>query len=176
MAAISITPKVFPLQGITPIYFKFTQLTTLDWINIPNVRGVTGAFGYSTAAANATAGVACGFNYGTASANSAALTTTSTSIPVDLAGAGAGVLARVVPFFAKTANGEIIEVIAETDSAAASSTWTVRRGCLGTTPAAIADNDLLAILNQLVVSSTAVGFVTGVAFPMPEDAGSQVFV
>jgi hypothetical protein len=174
MAAISIVPKVFPLQGITPLAFKMTQLTTADWINLP-VRGVMGAFGFSCAAANNTAGVAVTFNYGAALVNSAALTAASTSIPVDGAGAGAGALARIVPFFAKTPTGEIIEVLAESDNTAAASTWTVRRGCLGTTAGALADNDYLSIMNQLVVANSAVGFVNGVAFPFAEDAGSKLF-
>jgi len=175
MAAISIVPKVFPMQGITPLAFKMTQLTTLDWINLP-CRGVMGAFGYSCAAANATVGVAVTFKYGEIAINSAAMTTTSTSLPCDGAGAGAGALARVVPYFAKTPTGEIIEVLAESDSAAVASTLTVRRGCLGTTAGALADNDILSIMNQLIVTNTAVGFVSGVAFPFVEDAGSKCFV
>lgn len=173
MAAISIVPKVFPLQGITPHFIKVTTLTTGDWINVPNCRGVFGGlFSLASSTANE-APDAPTWQYGVALSTAAYATVTTTTIAVDGAGAGAGVLARQLPFFAKCKSGEIIEVTAESDSAAAASTWTIRRGCLGTTPAAIADNDYFNILNQLVFASTRVGTLTGIVFPMPEDAGSK---
>jgi hypothetical protein len=176
MAAISITPKTGTLQGLVPVYFSFVQLTTLDWINLAGARGFIGAIGVSTATANATAGALVTFKYGEIVINSSALTAASTTLPCDGAGAKGTGLGRIVPYFAKTPTGEIIEVIAESAPDAAASNLTVRRGCLGTTAGALADNDNLSIMNQFVVGNAAVGPVSGLAFPMPEDAGSKPLV
>jgi hypothetical protein len=175
MAAIALTPKSFILQGISPIFIKATTLTTLDWINIPNCRGVLGGFFEVASSTNNTAPGAATWEYGVALSTAAYATVTTTSIVIDGAGAHA-TITRLVPFFAKCKSGEIIEVVADSAPEAATATWTIRRGCLGTTPAAIADNDYFEIMNQLVLASTPVGTVTGIVFPIAQEPGANLMV
>lgn len=174
MAAISIVPNKFREMHLSLFPFKFTQLTTADWLNFSGVKGVYGVLLSTTAAANNTATGATSWNHGQMLANGA-ISATATSLAIDGAGAGAGTLARQLPYYARTPGGEIIEVIGETAPEAAASTLTIRRGCLGTTAATIADNDYLSILNQIVIANAAVGPVTGIAIPMEEEAGAKIF-
>jgi hypothetical protein len=175
MAAIAINPKYSPMQGLVPIIFRLKQLTTLDWINLPGARGFVFAAGYSSSTANNTVTGIIAFNHGQALINGVK-TATDTTVAIDGAGAGGAGAGRIVPYFARCASGEIIEVISETLPETAASTLTIRRGCLGTTAATLADNDYISILNQFVIVSATVGEITAMAFPMPEDAGSKTFV
>jgi hypothetical protein len=175
MAAIALSPTSFTTMHVTPLLIKATTLTTGDWINIPGVKGVImGNFEVASSTANTAPGAAT-TEYGVALSTAAYATVTTTTIAVDGAGAHA-TLIRQTPFYAKCKSGEIIEVVSETAPEAAASTWTIKRGCLGTTPAAIADNDYFEIMNQVVLSSTPVGTVTGIVFPLPNDSSSRVFV
>lgn len=175
MAAIALEPTQFPMQGLVPYFIKATTLTTGDWINLEGTRGVflPASLAITSSTNNEAPDVAT-VQYGTALSTAAYATVTTTSIVIDGAGAHA-TLTRQVPFFVKCKNAEIMEVIADSAPEAATATWTVRRGCYGTTPAAIADNDHFEILNQLVLSSTRVGFVTGLVFTMPEDPATKPF-
>jgi hypothetical protein len=168
MAAAAMTCKEFKLQGVSPVFVKFTSVTTLDWINLSEVKGILGAILEVASSTNNTAPGACTWEYGVALSTAAYATVTTTSIVVDGAGANA-TYTRQVPFYAKCKSGEIILVEGDSAPEAATATWTIRRGCLGTTPTAIADNDYFEIMNQIVVASTPVGTVTGVVFPMPSE-------
>ena len=177
MAAAAITPKVFPMQGLVPRLIKIQKITQADWFNIPDVRGVILPSGPGiTSSANATANAVDTFAYGNIVINNAgvAYTATTTSIVVDgaLADASNG---RLVPYYLKTGNGEIMEVIADSLPLTAAGTLTVRRGCLGTTASAtgLADNDNLTIMNQIVLAGAVVGFTTLMVFEMPEDPYSK---
>ena len=174
MAAIALTPKTFSMQYTMPIILKATTLTTGDWINIPNCRGVLGGILEVASSTNNTAPGAVTWEYGVALSTAAYAAVTTTSIVVDGAGAHA-TITRQLPFFAKCKSGEIIEVIADSAPEAATATWTIRRGCLGTTATAIADNDYFEIMNQIVMASTPVGTVTGILFTLPDDAGIKPF-
>ena len=175
MAAIALVPKYFPMQYVAPLQIKATTLTTGDWINIPKVRGVAlpPYLSVTCSTANNAPDVAT-VQYGIALSSAAYATVTTTTIVVDGAAADA-TNTRIVPFFAICKSGEIVEVTADSAPEAATATWTIRRGCLGTTAAAIADNDYFCITNQLVLSSTRVGTVTGVVFPLTDDPGSKPF-
>jgi len=171
--AAGLTNIAKQVQHIMPIVLKFTSAASGDWINISGVRGVFLPAPLAiTSSTNNQAPDIGTCQYGVA-LSTAIYAATATSVAVDGAGADA-TYTRQAPFYAKCKNGEIIEVIADSTPAAAT-TWTIRRGCLGTTAAAIADNDYFDILNQLVVSSTRVGFVTGLVFPMSEDPGAAVY-
>jgi hypothetical protein len=175
MAAIAIAPKVWPMQYVDPIQLGVTTLTTGDWINLTGCRGVNlpASVGIACSTANNAPDVGT-CQYGIALSTAAYATVTTTSIAVDGANADND-NPRIVPFYAKCKSGEIVEVTADSTPKAATSTWTIRRGCLGTTPTAIADNDYFCICNQIVISSTRVGFATGVLIPMPQDPGSKPF-
>jgi len=174
MAAIALTPKTFPMQYTMPIFIKATTLTTGDWINISGVRGIAGGALDVASSTNNTAPGACTWVHGVALSTAAYATVTTTSIVIDGAGAHA-TITRQVPFYAKNGcSGEIVEVTADSAPEAATATWTIRRGALGTTAAAIADNDYFLIMNQIAIASTPVGMVTGVLFAMPDDPGCKL--
>lgn len=175
MSAIALSPKTFPMQYTMPIVIKATTITTGDWINIPGVRGVAGcSFDVASSTTNTAPGNVT-WTHGVALSTAVYATVTTTSIVIDGANAHA-TLVRQVPFYAKNGvSGEIVEVTADSAPEAATATWTIRRGVLGTTPAAIGDNDYFLIMNQIVIASTPVGMVTGIAFAMPDDPGSKPF-
>lgn len=174
MAAAGLANIAKPTQHIMPINIKFTSVTTGDWINIAGCRGVHLPASLAiTSSTNNQAPDVGTCQYGSA-LSTAIYSATATSIAVDGANADA-TYTRQAPFYVKCKNGEIMEVVGDSTPAAATSTWTVRRGCLGTTAAAVADNDYFDICNQIVVSSTRVGFVTGIVFPMSEDPGAAVY-
>lgn len=176
MAALALTTlKTFRMQGLMPLVLKVTTLTTGDWINIPDVKGVflPQSFAIQCSTANNAPDLGT-VQYGVALSTSAYATVTTTSIVVDGANADA-TTTREVPFYAACKSGEIIEVIADSAPEAATATWTVRRGCFGTTPTAIADNDYFAILNQIVIASTRVGPAEVIVFPYPNEPEAQLF-
>jgi len=174
MAAAGIANKKFMLQGVSPMVVKVTTVTTGDWINLAGIPGILGGIFEVTSSTANTAPGAATWEYGVALSTAAYATVTTTSIVIDGANANA-TYTRQVPFYAKCKSGEIILVEADSAPEAATATWTVRRGCLGTTPTAIADNDYFTIMNQIVLASTPVGNLTGVVFPMPTDPGSNMF-
>lgn len=175
MAVAGLTNITKLMQHISPLMVKFTTVTSGDWINIAGYKGVFLPSNMAiTSSTNNEAPDVGTCQYGTALSTAAYADATTTSVVIDGANADA-TYTRQVPFYAKCKNGEIVEVIADSAPAAATATWTIRRGCLGTTAAAIADNDHFDILNQIVVSSTRVGFATGLLFPMPSDSGAKVY-
>ena len=176
MAAIALTTlKQFSTQHLVPLLIGVTTLTTLDWINLTKVKGVIlpPSFQIASSTANSAPDVGT-VQYGVALSTAAYADVTTTSIVVDGAAADATTV-RAVPFYAKCKSGEIVEVLGDSAPAAATATWTIRRGCLGTTAAAIADNDYFCIMNQIVIASTRVGFATGMVFEMPNDPGVKLF-
>jgi hypothetical protein len=181
MSAAAILPKFFPVQYVMPIIFKVQKVTQSDWINLSKagtiVKGVVGVVANVTPV-GAAANVAETLTYGPADiANGGtAYTATDTTIAVD----GMlydGINPRIAPYYLLTGGGEILEVIADSLPLTAASTLTVKRGCLGTTATAtgLANNDRCAILNQVVLGASAVGFVSGRAEPLPTDSGTKPF-
>lgn len=176
MAAIALTTlKQFAIQHLVPMLIGVTTLTTGDWINLVGVKGVILPQDLQITCSTANNAPDVGtVQYGNALSTAAYATVTTTSIVVDGALADATTV-RQVPFYAKCKSGEIIEVLADSAPGAATATWTIRRGCFGTTPTAIADNDYFNIMNQIVISSTRVGLATGMVFAMPNDPGVKLF-
>jgi hypothetical protein len=109
--------------------------------------------------------------YGTMKANGAVAATTTTSVVFDNASA-----TRIVPYYVLNATtGEIMYVTADSGTTTTSGTLTVRRGVLGTTATAIADNAPLYVLNQIVLSTSTVGQVLLQVMPLPMDPGTPLF-
>jgi hypothetical protein len=175
MAAIALVPKVFPIMHLVPKIIRATILTTLDWINIPDTKGVLLPLPAGTVAtANNTSCNITTVNYGECY-STAVYTATATTIAVDTALADA-TNGRLVPYYLKCPSGEMMEVLTDSLPKTAASTLTVRRGVLGSTAAAIADNDRFSIMNQLVLTNgTAVGTATTLVFDMPQDSGVKLF-
>lgn len=67
------------------------------------------------------------------------------------------------------ATGEIIHVQVDSGYAATEGTLTVKRGALGTTPAAITNNDVIYVLNTLIFTSANVGTHLFRYTPIPND-------
>ena len=153
---------------LVPIFIKAQRATQLDWIVVEGFKGVIPLQGMGQSVA---VSIADTFTYGTATITNTA-TTTTTSMAVTL-----GTVTRVPPFYVLAAGGEIMEVTSETDSTSANSTWTVRRGCLGTTASAtgLATTNLVGIMNIVFLGANNVGPDLIVALPLPNDARVQMF-
>ncbi|GEM_PF-2488617 len=177
MSADAILPEFMNLQYVMPIVFKVQKATQHDWINLSKsgnlIKGVVGVVA-NTTPVGAAANVAETITYGPCDIDNAgtAYTATTTSIVVDGMLYGTGTNPRICPYYLLTGGGEILEVIADSLPLTAAGTLTVRRGCLGTTATAtgLAQNDRCSILNQIVLTSSTVGFTIGRALPLPEAA------
>jgi hypothetical protein len=163
-SAADITATLYKsrAQGIMPINLRVTKVTQADWINIAGVRGIWPPTGnVITTAAN----FAETFTYGAMSVNNGgtAYTATDTSIVV-----GTAVGTRKVPYYVKTGSGEIMEVTADSAPTTTAGTLTVLRGVLGTTASAtgLANTNVLAVLNQVILGTANVGITDIHAFPM----------
>lgn len=167
--AAELTEVSYNAQPVIPIMIRVTRAAAGDWIVLSGVKGVipTGSMGTSIAASLQE----IAFTYGVATITPTC-TATTTSIAVTL-----GTITRVPPYYVATAGGEIMEVVSETLPAAAGSTWTVRRGCLGTTASAtgLAATNVVSILNILFLGGNNVGNDMIIAYPLPEDPGSSGF-
>jgi len=155
-------------QGIMPISLMVMKATQNDWISISNMKGVLPPTGFTvTVAAN----VAETPTYGTAAINNGgtAYGATDTSIVFQSASA-----TRKPPYYILTAGGEIILVVADSGSATTSGTWTVQRGMLGTTATGtgLANTNVVAILNQIVLGSSTVGPTILRAYPITGEPDS----
>jgi len=175
MAAEGLTYTDFNDMHLVPAIVKVTTTEANDWITLTQFKGVfpLGYFTLASSSNNEAPDYAIP-QYGVALSTAAYADVTTTSIVIDGAGADA-TQTRNVPFYAKCKSGEIIEVLADSAPGEATATWTIRRGCLGTTAAAIADNDYFEILNQLVFTSTRFGDATGVVLPYPNDPAVKLF-
>ena len=98
--------------------------------------------------------------------------TTDTAIVYD--GATANARSAGGFYIRNSTGGEIMYVVADSAPAAAGGTFTVRRGCLGTTPAAIANNAVLVILNTIIFGSATTGPATITYLPLPDDPATQI--
>jgi len=167
MVAEKVETK-FSTMHLVPLVISAARATQSDWIVINGYKGVIPIQGMGQSIAVSLADT---FTWGTATITPTC-TTTTTSIAVTLATA-----TRVPPFYVITAGGEIMEVLSETDSTAAGSTWTVRRGCLGTTASAtgLAATNLVGIMNILFLGANNVGPDIILALPLPNDAGVRLF-
>ena len=174
MAALALAIKSISLQHLVPKLITAQLLTTLDWINIPDCKGVLIPAPVGTQpAANDTSNNISTTDYGVMY-STAVGTAIQTTLAVDNALADA-TRPRLPPYYIKMPTGEIAEVTGETTPAGATSTITMRRGVLGTTAGVIADNDRFSIMNQIVFANgTAVGHMCFMTFEMPNDAGTKL--
>jgi hypothetical protein len=125
-----------------------------DWAVLDDVKGVVPMRGISLSitrslGATPTWGVARIDNGG------AAYTATSTSIVCD----ECTITRTGRPFYLITAGNEIMEVLSDATPTTAVGTFTVRRGCLGTTASAtgLADNNYMGIMNIVFCQGPNIG-------------------
>ena len=142
----------YVIVGETPVNTSFTVTTQYDWVVFPcagvlHLAGVTvydGGFETST------------YTHPTLTVNNVAgYNSSATSIAYDGATAntrkGAGYLV------VNDATGEIMYVEKDSGADSTSGTLTVKRGALGTEPAAITDNDVLYVLCTVIATSSNTG-------------------
>jgi hypothetical protein len=144
------------------------QCTTAggDWVVLDTVKGVIPLTGMCMdAAASAeeipTWGVARVDNGGVAYG------TTDTSLVFD----ECTITRTGKPFYLITAGGEIIEVLVDATPTTAVGTFTVKRGCLGTTASAtgLANNNYVGIMNMLFLGGALAGPHIISCFALPND-------
>jgi hypothetical protein len=167
MVAEQVETK-FNVMHLVPIMTKAQRATAADWIVYDGEKGVIPLQGIGQSIAVSLADT---FTWGTATITPTA-SATETSIAVTL-----GTVIRTPPYYVLTAGGEIMEVVSETAPTNANSTWTVRRGCLGTTATTVgvAATNLVAVMNIVFLGANNVGPDLIVALPLPKDAGVRMF-
>ena len=169
-AAYKAYTSAFNTQHVMPVIVTLTTATSGDWTTLPYM----GFFPLAGTTASIAANAAPAFTYATAAVNNggAAYTATSTSIVVGTA----AVTRSATPYYVLTGGGEIMQVISETDRTNAASTWTVRRGCFGTTAIAtgLANTNVVHILNMVILTNTPVGITVLYGVPMPDEYKAPV--
>lgn len=141
------------------------KVTQADWTILPEAGiYLLGSHGSNWAPETIT--------FNTVTAGDAVPSTTATAIGYDTAVAGTRTSGGYYALNSST--GELVYVTADSGSASTSGAWTVRRGALGTTPAAIGASDVFYILNSPILGSATVGKTVLVYTPMPDDPGVKI--
>jgi hypothetical protein len=169
---VELSETKFPVMHLVPMIVKSQVVTQSDWTVIDGVKGVI-PMGLGIAQSILTSGTET-MTYGTFHVNgSGQNTTTNTSFICN-----AGTITRTTtPYYVLTAGGEIMEVVSETDYTNATSTLTVKRGCLGTTASAVglADTNHIGIMNIIFHGTNLVGPHINVVLPLPNDRNVKLF-
>jgi hypothetical protein len=167
--AAELTEVSYNAQPVIPVMIRVTRAASGDWIVLSGLKGVIPIGSMGTSVVTSLQEIA--FTYGVAT-----VTPTCTATTAEFA-VGTSTITRVPPYYVATAGGEILEVISETAADNATSTWTVRRGCLGTTASAtgLAATNVVSILNILFLGGNNVGNDMIVALPLSYDPGSSGF-
>jgi len=167
-----LTTKVdFQLMHLVPDILMVTKATQSDWVNLsyPGVIVLNGAV--FTSIADTVTNALETITYGTMKSTAAYATVTATSIVIDSAS-----ITRLLPYYIfNGTTGEMMLVTADTAPGSAGATLTIKRGCLGTTAVAIADNAPLYVMNQIFLGNAAVGKVMMVVLPFPANPGVKLF-
>ena len=173
MTVADLTTKVdFQLMHLVPDVVLVTKVTQSDWVNLnyPGVFVLNGGAVF-TSVADTVTNSAETITYGTMKANGAVANTTGTSVIFDNAS-----ITRLLPYYLYNGTtGEMMYVTADSAVGSAAGTVTVRRGVLGTTAVAIADNAPLYVMNQIFLGSANVGKALLMVLPFPRDPGVKMF-
>jgi hypothetical protein len=167
-----LTTKVdFQLMHLVPDILMVTKTAQSDWVNLnyPGVIVLNGAV--FTSVADTVTNALETITYGSVKSTAAYATVTTTSIVVD-----SGSITRLLPYYIfNGTTGEMMLVTADSAPGSAGATLTVKRGCLGTTATAIADNAPLYVMNQIFLGNASVGKVMLVVLPLPRNPGAKLF-
>ena len=167
-----LTTKVdFTLQHLVPDVVLVTKATQSDWVNLtyPGVI-VLNAF-VLTSVADTVNNALETITYGTMKSTAAYATVTTTSIVVDN-----GSITRLPPYYILNGTtGEVMMVLADSAPGSAGATLTVKRGCLGTTATAIADNAPLYVMNQIFLGNASVGKVMMLVLTLPSTPDALLY-
>lgn len=163
----------------TPAIIKIAHVnkaTQGDGVWFKNEAGVIPLQGILTSNATIAATAACNFNYNSVLVNNSgtAYTATSTQIVYDNWSGLAGVSQRSTGNFYlyNGSTNEIIYVVKDSAPTAGSGTFDVIRGCLGTTAAVPANDNVLFVMNSLIMGNVTAGAELIFYISMPEDPKS----
>lgn len=170
MAAEQKTETNFNIVGEVPVEASVTTTTQNDWVILPHAGAlhVIGTNFYdggmeATAVTHPTITVDLGAGYDE----------DATSIVYEN---GAANQRTAGGWYGKIdATSEIIYVQVDSGYADATGTLTVKRGALGTTPAAITDGDVIYVLNTLIFTSSHVGTHLFRYTPIPNDPRTNYY-
>jgi hypothetical protein len=173
MTAADLTTKVdFTFQHLVPDIIMVTKATQSDWVNLayPGVIVLNGAV--FTSVADTVTNALETITYGTMKANGAVAGTVATSVIIDSAS-----ITRLLPYYIfNGTTGEMMLVTGDTAPGSAAATLTIKRGCLGTTATAIADNAPLYVMNQIFLGNSAVGKVMLFVLTLPSNPDAPLFL
>jgi len=175
MAASEVTEKKFQRMPGMDVIAKVTPAEQYDWVIFKEYKGIT------LLTSRLIAGGAAGAVRGQLAVNngSTAYTATTMAIAYDIVGvtANTGVPRSDQSFYVETVSGEILEVFDATSDTSTGTLTVIRRGCFGTTPSAtgIADNNILYVLNNLVVTDSQTSPIEMLIKPLPNDPEVRLF-
>ena len=159
------------LQGLVLDTVMVTKSTQSDWVNLsyPGVF-VLNAHVFTSIADTVTNALET-ITYGSVKSTAAYATVTTTSIVVD-----SGSITRLPPYYIfNGTTGEFMLVLADSAPGSAGATLTVKRGCLGTTATAIADNAPLYVMNQIFLGNASVGKVMMLVLTLPSTPDALLY-
>lgn len=164
MAAAEMTETNFNIVGEVPVEASVSITTQNDWVLLPHAGAlhITGKNFYD-GGCEATA-----VSYPTLTVDLlAGYEATDTSIAYD--GAAADMRVSGGYYVVVDATQEIMFVQTDSGYDGATGTLSVKRGALGTTAAAITNDDILYVLSTLIFTSAHVGTQFFRYYPLPAD-------
>jgi hypothetical protein len=167
--AAEIVEYQFNVMHLVPLMVKAMRAAAGDWIVLSGFKGVIPLAGIGQS-------IAASLSETVPTWGVATVTPTCTTSTTEFAVTSA-TITRKPPFYVATAGGEILEVISETAADNANSTWTVRRGCLGTTASAtgLAATNVVGIMNIIFMAGNNVGPNFQIFYPLPNDPGVKMY-
>lgn len=167
MAAAELTETKQGIMHLVPLIVS-AQCADAggDWVVFDGYKGVIPLAGMAVSVATSGEEV---FTYGTATINNGgtAYGATDTSIVCS----SCSITRTGSAFYLLSQSGEILEVLSDATPTTSTGTFTVRRGCLGTTASGtgLANTNKLAILNIVFLGEALIGSHLFVVLPMPND-------
>ena len=173
MAATGITETSFNILGEGTVACLTKVLTTGDWVLFDSdYPGALSILGRQFPTDNDSEVMV--WAYSKLIASAAVATTTAESMTYDNAVANQRTSGGY--YILNDTSNEIMYVVADDGYDSTSGTLTVKRGALGTTAAAVSDNDQFSILNCIeITTATAVGPAYFEFRPLPTDYNVKLF-
>jgi hypothetical protein len=171
-AAYIATPTFWNFLHEAPQVCMISKATQSDWVCLKDYKGVIPLMGMVKAATSGANTSENTWTYGTVTF-AAGATITATSVAATSATIPRGNTSSA--FYVLCPTGEIIEVTNDSAPTAATSTFTIRRACLGTTAVAISAGDVGAIMNILFVGTAGVGKEILAFLPLPNESTAKLF-
>ena len=177
MAVLYGTPTIWNYLHTNVVLCTIYKATQSDWVSFKSFKGVIPLMGMVKAATSGASTSEATWTYGVATFAATTATATTTTVTSATIARGNTSSSFYVQLPAQTAGtpGEIVEVVTDSAPTASSATWTLKRGCLGTTAQAIAAGDVGAIMNVVFVGTAGVGTEIIAVIPLPDENSAAVF-